>query len=157
MNDQELLTSKFECVNSGCTPSNATTMNLAVNKNQCGPNGKCVPIGGGGNTSGTKCDCEGLFAGPRCEFGISSTYTSNQLEDIYAVTENSTKYPNFIQSIMTSNSALNNDFYEQYWKDAIKSFFQLAEDKGLTKDELSNELRDLFGLPALGKNKTVQT
>jgi hypothetical protein len=131
-------------------------MNLAVNKNQCGPNGKCLPIGG--NTSGTKCDCEGLFAGPRCEFGISSTYTSNQLEDIYAVTENSTNYPNFLQSITTSNSALNNDFYDQYWKDAIKSFFQQAEDKGLTKDELTEELRDLFGLPpVLGENKTVQS
>jgi hypothetical protein len=135
---QELLTSKFECIDTGCT--NAVT----INNNPCGPNGKCGAIGG--NSSGTECVCQGLYAGPRCEFGISSTYTSQQLENIYAAAENATNYPIFLQSIMTSNSALINGFYEQYWKESIKSFFQEAEAKGLTKDELADELRTMFSV-----------
>jgi hypothetical protein len=147
--DQELSMSKFQCIGNVCTlPS------VAAGNNQCGPNGKCAAIGG--NTSGTKCVCEGLFAGPHCEFGISSTYTSNQLKDIYAVTSNSTNYPNFLQSIKTSNSALNNDFYEQYWKETIKSFFQQAAANNVTGEELSDELRALFNIPPLAKNETVQ-
>jgi hypothetical protein len=133
---QELPTSTFECTDIGCT--NAVT----ISNNPCGPNGKCGVIGG--NSSGTECVCQGLFAGPRCEFGPSSTYTSQQLEDIYAVTKNATNYPIFLQSIMTSNAALNNNFYEQYWKESIKEFFQQAETKGLTKDEVAAELQELF-------------
>jgi hypothetical protein len=149
-NTQELLSSTFECVDRACTSTDQKP--TTIKNNPCGPNGKCVAIGG--NVSGTKCECEGLFAGPHCEFGTSSTYTSNQLAEIYAVTKNSTNYPIFLQSIMTSNSALNNDFYEQYWKDAIKSFFQQAGAKGLTKDKLTEELRDLFR-PPVGENQAA--
>ena len=73
-------------------------------------------------------------------------------------TKDLTNYQSFLEALQVSlgMSELKNEFFDQYWGDTIKAFFQQAEASNHSANKIAADLRTLFGVSTFGE-ETLDT